>query len=741
MVGGAAMTDHDKLLSLGYSPETIERLTPAIVVEILKRVALPTTVARFRCLPDTNVSEHLTATWEEWLTWLTTEPADSFRGDMKHGGWSPVRYDPPSRARDHVKEAFALVLDYDTNARWDVIRTLWQDSYGAIYTTKSHGVGGNERFRVVLPLDRSVTADEYDRLWRWGARRSSEAGCEADKQAKDVSRFWYDPTPPVAKWRADRFTGAPIDATAVLALEEPPQLRVVPSAPPVVTSDERVRRASAYLAKIPGAVSGNGGHTATFNAVAAMMFGFDLSESDVRSLIVHEYNPRCDPQWSEKEIDHKISSVAAKCERERGYLLVDRPPIHTVKQASARAPQPAEQISVDWRENLLTKKDRSPKRGYNNVLVFVRHHPDYRGKWSLNTMTGDVWFDGVRMADTFIHDIRAHADRVLGFSPGREDVEAAVLTSASERQFHPIQQYLRSIDWDGEPRLSCMAMDYLGADLPLYAELVRKWMVSAVARALNPGCKVDTSLMLFGEQGTFKSSFFKVLGGDWHADSPIDIQSKDSFGQIHAAWIYEFAELENVVHGRAESKLKAWLTSSHDMFRAPYARVVKNQPRSCVICGTTNRKGFLTDDTGSRRFWIVHVKQPVPRDLLAEMRDQLWAEAVAAYDAGESWWLSGEADNERENMNSEYTEEDPWADRITEYLQPPTRLEITVSELLEEAVKVPIERQDRWAQMRASKALAAAGWKRIREARPPRRWKYVRPDSLDAVRNADRWAE
>lgn len=726
------MNQRDQLQALGYAPETIDKLTPAIVDAILARQPLPCCVARFRSLTQTDVTDHIVTTWDKWLTWLASEPSDVFRGDMQHSGWSPVRYEPATRGRANVREAYALVLDYDQGARWDAVRELWADSYGVIYTTKSHGIPGadgrpTERFRVVLPLDRSVTPDEYDRLWQWGARRSHDAGCEADKQAKDVSRFWYDPTIPPGGWRTDRFAGAPINVDAVLALVEPPKLRSVPP-PRTLPTGERQQRAAAYLSRIPGAVSGAGGHTATFNAVAHVMFGFDLSADDTRALILSDYNQRCDPPWSEKEIEHKITSVASGCKRERGYLLTDRTPVHTIKQAADHAPQPTEQPSTDWRELLLCKKDRTPKRGYNNVLVFVRHHPEYRGKWSLNTMTGDVWFDGLRMPDTFVHDIRARADQVLGFSPGRDDVEAAILTSASARTFHPIQQYLRSIDWDGQPRLSAMARDYLGSDQPLYAELVRKWMISAVARALTPGCKVDTSLMLYGKQGAYKSSFFKALGGDWHADSPIDISSKDSFGQIHAAWIYEFAELENVVHGRAESKLKAWMTSTHDMFRAPYARVVKNQPRSCVICGSTNRDRFLTDDTGSRRFWIVHVKQPVPRGLLEEMRDQLWAEAVAAFDAGEEWWLAADADAERERLNADFEDEDPWDERIAEYLRPPSRTEITVTELLEEAVKVPIDRQDRWAQMRVAKSLAKAGWRRVREAKGERRWRYVRPD-------------
>lgn len=496
--------------------------------------------------------------------------------------------------------------------------------------------------------------------------------------------------------------------------------------PPIVTTDARVERARRYLAKMPGAASGDNGHTATFNAVACVMFGFDLDPDTTYSLIAADYNHRCDPPWSEKQLQHKIQSVAKRCTRERGYLLnSDRRPIRTTQQAADSAPAAPIEIVGDWQTHLMVTDKNKVKKGVYNVSVFVRLFPEYHGKWSLNTMTGEVWFDGEPMRETMVHEVRSRCDERLGFSPGREDVESAILTAARERPFHPIQQYLRSLDWDGIGRLSAMARDYLSSSDPLHGELVRKWMISAVARALNPGCKVDTALMLHGEQGYFKSKFFSVLGGSWHADSPIDIANKDSFQQIHAAWIYEFAELENVVHGRAESRLKAWLTSTHDMFRAPYARVVERKPRSCVICGTTNRKQFLTDDTGSRRFWIISVANPVPWELLAEMRDQLWAEARCAYEDGETWWLNREADAAREIANEEFVDEDPWQPTIAAWAANPSNDNITITSVLAEALELDSARQDRGAQMRVARILRTLGFER-RQMGWPRQWRYVR---------------
>lgn len=683
------------------------------------------TFAKFTALGKSDVAEQITVPCEQWLAFLAAEPADEFTSQMDHGGWSPVVFDPPKRSRDNVRSVYALVLDHDEHGDWDKLRTLWRNNRGVIYTTKSHSVQA-ARLRVVLVLARTVGLEEYIRVWDWAARRSSEAGCPVDKQCKDASRFWYDPTRPPGGWHSEILNGSPIDPDAILALVEPPKLRVVRSRGKTSLGD-RERRAAAYVDKIPGAVSGNAGHTATFNAVAHVMFGFDVDVDVARRIILDHYNQRCSPPWTDKEIDHKLESVAERCTRERGYLLTDRAPVHTLQQAADSAPEASAELDVDWTSLLLTKKDRTPKRGYNNVLVFVRHYPEYRGKWSLNTMTGEVWFDGRPTIETFVHDIRAHVDRRLGFSPGRDDVDAAILTSANDRPFHPVQQYLRSIDWDGTPRLRAIARDYLGSDSDLHAELVSRWMISAVARALRPGCKVDTALMLYGNQGYFKSTFFSILGGTWHADSAIDITNKDSFQQIHAAWIYEFAELENVVTGRAESRLKAWLTSTHDMFRAPYQRAVVRRPRSCVICGTTNRQRFLTDDTGSRRFWIVPVTQEIPRELLAECRDQLWAEAVCAYESGESWWLAREQDDKREEANQDFGDEDPWEEPIARFLTPPTMREVFVTDLLTDAIKLEVARQDRWAEMRVARVLNKLQWRRRREPAGARRWRYVRP--------------
>lgn len=691
---------------------------------------LRASIAKFRSLLDTRVQEQIDTTWDAWLTHLAQDPGSDYAGQMEHGGWSPVRYEPAKRAKDNARAAYALVLDHDKQGSWDTVIGIWRGSLALVHTTKSHGAQGTsgDRLRVVLPLARPVNADEYTRLWDWAAKRC--VACPLDPQAKDISRFWYDPSTPPGGWRAERIDGEPLNPDLILALApEPPQLRVVRSRP--ITQDHRVERARRYLAKMPAAIAGSNGHTQTFNAVAHVMIGFDLSDETAFDVIAADYNPRCDPPWSEKELRHKIQSVRKQCQRPTGYLLNERPRIQSTQDAADHAPAVPAELEVDWMSLLLTKKDRTPKRAYHNVAVFVRHFPDYRGKWSIDRMTDRPWFDGSAMPDTLVHEIRAHADRRMGFTPSVQDVEAAIHAAASDRPFHPIQQYVRSVDWDGSPRLEHMAEDYLCTTSPLHADMVRRWMIGAAARTLMPGCKLDTALMLVGRQGIGKSTFFQILGGQWHSDTFLDITNKDSFVQIHSAWIYELSELENVVTGRAESRLKAWITSTHDMFRAPYQRTAQRKARAVIICGTTNREQFLTDDTGSRRFWIVPVLHAIDRELLVANRDQLWAEAVACVEAGERWWLDAATDTERELANAVHEESDPWHTPIAEALQQPTQRTTHTSDLLLHVLKVDLARQDRWAQMRVAKILKALGWQRIRNPKPPREWRYVRPDEVE----------
>ncbi len=228
----------------------------------------------------------------------------------------------------------------------------------------------------------------------------------------------------------------------------------------------------------------------------------------------------------------------------------------------------------------------------------------------------------------------------------KDRVRDAIHLAAVKRSRHPVREFLQQLKWDGVERIGSVLEDILGIEpTELSQAIIRAWFISAVARPLQPGCKVDHVLILVGPQNLGKSSFFvQLVGTKWFSDSVIDIQNRDSYLLLRRVWILEWSELEAMQRARHQDSVKAFITSCVELFRAPYARAIEAVPRTCVIVGTTNAEGFLTDATGNRRYWPIRVGKLIDLEKLAEVRDQLWAEAVVAFQKGEhgQWSRSDE---------------------------------------------------------------------------------------------------
>src|ERR1019366_3150309 len=220
----------------------------------------------------------------------------------------------------------------------------------------------------------------------------------------------------------------------------------------------------------------------------------------------------------------------------------------------------------------------------------------------------------------------------------KETTGQAVQTVAREHPFHPVRDYLNSLKWDGVKRIDDWLGPYLGADPSDYVRGVgSKWLIGAVARIREPGCKNDTCLILEGEQGTLKSTALRTLTDPWFTDDIAELGTKDSALQLRGVWLIELSELASM-HPSEISRTKAFMSRNTDRFRPPFGRRPIEVPRECFFAGTVNQSAYLRDETGGRRFW------PVKRGAIniAELRrdrDQLWAEAVHQYGAGPSWWL------------------------------------------------------------------------------------------------------
>ena len=245
---------------------------------------------------------------------------------------------------------------------------------------------------------------------------------------------------------------------------------------------------------------------------------------------------------------------------------------------------------------------------------------------------------------------------------------------AKDATYHPVRDYLGGLTWDGKRRLKGFAQTYLGAEGSEYHDnICRCFFIGAVARIKVPGCKHDHMLILEGEQNEGKSTVAQRLFDPWYTDDMAELGTKDSQMQIRGAWGVEVAELSSMTRGEVE-RVKAFVSRRTDRFRPSYGRHVIEVDRQAVFIGTTNADVYLKDETGGRRYWPLRCGR-INLKAIADDRDQLWAEAVHRYEAGEAWWFKADHDviQARVEQSARYSE-DPWQDGIAQYLKAKTDL-------------------------------------------------------------------
>ncbi|MDI1475407.1 virulence-associated E family protein [Polyangium sp. y55x31] len=370
-----------------------------------------------------------------------------------------------------------------------------------------------------------------------------------------------------------------------------------------------------------------------------------------------------------------------------------------------------------WQDGIALTNSGGIKPTYGNLCLILRHV--YGSRLAYNLMRAAPCIDERPFGDGDLGRLREDIERRFAVSFSAENLGMGVRQIAEERSFHPVRRYLEGLAWDGELRIArLLAEVFEVAETPLHCSYLLRWFVGCVARAIRPGCKLDTALVLLGEQGERKSTFFEILGGEWFADTAVDISTRQGLLQIAAAWIYEWAELERVTSKKAVSEVKAFLSSRKDVFVPPYGRGVVEHPRTTVIVGSTNENHILTDSTGSRRFWVLPVRRRLNFRVLEAWRDQLWAEAVAWYVSDHPWWLDDEEEAERAAEATAYEMEDAWFPLVEQWLRGFMRRHnprdpedaITTTRILSAAVDLEPCKQDKAAQLRTGAIMRALGY-------------------------------
>lgn len=365
----------------------------------------------------------------------------------------------------------------------------------------------------------------------------------------------------------------------------------------------------------------------------------------------------------------------------------------------------------------------------SNIAIILDNDTRWAGKVRLNTFARKVEVNGEMITDSAVLQAAIWMDRTYGMSAGKMAVQDAMTVTAAENPYNPIADYLNGLTWDGKPRCPHLFTGYIvgkvnddGHRSLLNAFGVR-WMISAVARIMQPGCKVDTLPVLHGAKGVKKSSAFLALAGDahWFADTALDPAKKDAMEQLQGVWIYEWSEFDIWLKKRGENRIRNFLSRATDHFRWTHAINVEDYPRQGAFVASTNVKEFITDP--ERRFWPVDV-QAVDLPAIRADRDQLWAEAVHRYKAGTQWHLTPEEEALLVTSSTDFEECDPWEDLIARTLveivqvdghtHPKMPPEFSISQLLQ-AMGFTARDMTKDAENRAGQCLRALGYVKTRK--------------------------
>jgi putative DNA primase/helicase len=325
---------------------------------------------------------------------------------------------------------------------------------------------------------------------------------------------------------------------------------------------------------------------------------------------------------------------------------------------------------------------------------------------------------------------------------GLDATLSAVRVVADRARFHPVRDWLQSLRWDGHRRVRTWLTEVMGCDdTPYTREVGGAFLISAVARIMSPGSKVDTVIILEGDQGTGKSSVLRALAGDeWFLEMSVtDVSNKDAMQILKRKWIAEFPEWDGFSKADA-AQIKSYVSRQVDTYRESYGRGPKDFPRQIVFAATTNKDAYMVDETGARRYHPVRCRS-VNVALVREIREQLWAEALAMYQGGVPWHVSDP------ELAAHFVEEQgnrrkvhPWEEKIALWLERPvdipmgkkrSELGVTTADVLEGALKIDV---GRWTQREANEAAAclrALGWRQAGQRR--RGGVRVRPYFPDGI--------
>ena len=636
------------------------------------------------------------------------------------GGFVGGSLSNPRRKSNNVTGRDVITLDFDNIPGWqtDAVVAKVEElgcSY-CIYSTRKHNAAA-PRLRVVIPFDRTVTPDEYEPCAR---RVASSIGITmADPTTFEVCRLMYWPScsadseyvyevkdapfisadfllSTYTDWHD--FTSWPQVPNAVsyakLAMKQGDPLEKSGIVGAFCRTYDVITAMDAFLPNIYEPVDNDDGR---YTYLGGSTTGGAVIYDDAKFLFSHHATDPCGGRlvnafdlirlhrFGDKDNDAspdtpvtKLPSYKAMCEaamQDKAVVTtLNREQIEQAKKdfegITAGNESTAEPEPLDWAEKLQRNQNGAVKGTIDNILIILDGDPALKDKFALNLFAnrGEVlgalpWQKDTKRrlwSDTDSNGLYWYLERMWGITQ-RGNIDSALDIHASIHAFNEVQRYIDGLMWDGVPRLDTLLIDYLGAKDTAYNRAVcRKSFTAAIARAMSPGCKYDTMLILAGPQGIGKSTLLDKMSRGWFNDSIRSFEGKEASELLQGVWIVEIAELD--AFRRTDiARIKQFLSLKADRYRAAYGRHVKELPRCCVFFGTCNEMEFLQDTTGNRRFWPVDTMEvdatkSVFKDLTDETVNQLWAEAKMRWQTGEKLYLTGALEAEAKIKQEEHRE-------------------------------------------------------------------------------------
>lgn len=630
------------------------------------------------------------------------------------GGYVLGRLKGGRRKKDCVISRSALTLDMDY-AHADVADQIEMfQTFGCfIYSTHKH-TKEKPRLRLIVPLSREVTPDEYMAVSR---KVAEEIGMELfDDTTYEPSRLMYWPsTSSDGEFFFHEITGEALDPDEVLSKykdwkdvsswpvsnrqhsivqkdikkqEDPLQKRgVIGAFNRTFTITQAI---DTFLPDVyqPSTMPGRYDYVPADSAAGVVIY------DDVFAYSHHATDPACGKLMNAFDVVriHKFGHMDAKVSEDTdstklpSYKAMQefasqneqvRVTLGKEREASARLDFAEE----DWKRQLEYNRQGILINNLKNLLLILNNDENLKGI-VFNQLSDGMEIKGEvpwshpskfwRDADDA--QLISYIDLTYGnFSARNYDIAVSKVTD--DRSYHPIKEFLASLpEWDEIPRVDTLLVDFLGAvDNEYVRAVTRKTLVAAIARVMTPGCKFDTMLVLSGPQGKGKSTLIAKLCGEWFNDSLLlsDTKDKTAAEKLQGYWILEIGELAGLKKTDIET-LRGFLSRQNDIYRAAFGRRATPHPRQCVFIGTTNADTYLRDITGNRRFWPVKVPGGTGRgswELTREEVELIWAEALYYYKKGETLHLPKELEPIAVQEQKEAMEQDEREGTIRDYLE------------------------------------------------------------------------